>query len=375
MSKRHTYHVDTLIRHGVLRLLFGMVVLLPLAGCTMGDDAELGSPLPTDAAEFAKQMVTSLFSQPARSWEMLPAKYKNDVNLLVRGFAKQVDPEIWNRTFAVLQRGSKLLVDKQSLLTQDVPNGSPAEELGKKILPFYIRTIDELVKCDLANHQVASTSFDMGVVLQGPLGNSIAELTSGTFDAVKSAGGGGGFLGIGGGGQNPLLPMGAGFVDFREADFVVEFTMGNRVTITASSGDYKTVGLPWVLVDGSWVPADIDVRWPTIIGNLRASLTNNPAITQFLAENKTVILEMLNATDNAFGQLEKANNAQEFELGAALAFAPVFAAAQKLKISPEMQGVIEAAIQQAMSTQQPGGLGGQPQGGFGGQPPVNQPSP
>ena len=54
------------------------------------------------------------------AWEALPASYQSDLNGLAHDFAKVVDPDLWNRTFAVLSKLTRLLKEKEAFIPDAV---------------------------------------------------------------------------------------------------------------------------------------------------------------------------------------------------------------------------------------------------------------
>ncbi len=107
-----------LTRHLCLIALFGI-------GCGGAETPIVESPPTTDplpptaiddGPDVAVERVLEALKdgEPAVVWRQLPASYREDATRLLHGFAEQVDPELWNRTFALAGRTAELAEQRKT---------------------------------------------------------------------------------------------------------------------------------------------------------------------------------------------------------------------------------------------------------------------
>jgi hypothetical protein len=53
---------------------------------------------------------------PVVLWDTMPASYQEDLTLLVRDAAAEMDPELWDRVVYTLDKARQVLTDKRDLL-------------------------------------------------------------------------------------------------------------------------------------------------------------------------------------------------------------------------------------------------------------------
>ena len=105
---------------------------------------------------------------PKLLWEMLPPSYQTDVTNLIHDFANNMDQQIWDKLFELLEQTGLLLNEKQDLITAMIEEslggtGATPEEMQQS-LEMMGKMLKTLVESDLGKHAKAK-SMDPGKFL------------------------------------------------------------------------------------------------------------------------------------------------------------------------------------------------------------------
>ncbi len=105
---------------------------------------------------------------PKLLWEMLPPSYQTDVTNLIHHFVNNMDQQIWDKLFELLQQAGLLLNEKQDLITAMIEesmggSGASPEEMQQS-LEMMGGMLTTLVESDLGKHEKAK-SMDPGKFL------------------------------------------------------------------------------------------------------------------------------------------------------------------------------------------------------------------
>jgi hypothetical protein len=105
---------------------------------------------------------------PKLLWEMLPPSYQTDVTNLIHDFVNNMDQQIWDKLFELLQQAGLLLNEKQDLITAMIEeslggSGASPEEMQQS-LEMMGEMLKTLVESDLGKHAKAK-SMDPGKFL------------------------------------------------------------------------------------------------------------------------------------------------------------------------------------------------------------------
>jgi len=102
---------------GLSRLALFAVLALSVVACSGGDDsADAGRPAGT-ADEAVVRVAHGLADgNPEVLWQALPASYQEDVTELIHGAAETTDAALWNQTFTVLGKLSRVLSQKREFI-------------------------------------------------------------------------------------------------------------------------------------------------------------------------------------------------------------------------------------------------------------------
>ena len=141
--------------------------LMFLPGCSQKDiepqvekAAEPKVQLPDGADSVVLIPVKLLENEdPKLLWEMLPPSYQTDVTNLIHDFVNNMDQQIWDKLFELLQQAGLLLNEKQDLITAMIEeslggSGASPEEMQQSI-EMMGEMLKTLVESDLGKHEKA----------------------------------------------------------------------------------------------------------------------------------------------------------------------------------------------------------------------------
>ncbi len=269
-----------------MRNLAPKCILILCLCCVVGpgcgkDDPASGAKTPVAVeprrgpAETADQAVLAvrdglLENHPEAVWDFLPESYQNDLNDLVRTFARRMDPELWNKGITVFRKLVLVLKTKKEFLAADMSTTAGFFEI---LLEGAITDLEKL------------KAFDGHKFLAGTGARLFGQLRT-------------------------LVPNLDAQFDFKKVTLVR--SKGDSATVELKS-DNETLEREFVRVEGKWIPQDIADAWLDHIGNAKAKLSL--LAPDNLAETKPQILAMLTAADEVLDRLVAARNREEFRAG------------------------------------------------------------
>ena len=97
-----------------LALLLALLISVSAVGCSPGNAKLVSAPTPDQAIEqMAHSIADGRFDA---AWQALPPSYQNDITEVVHLGASEMDAELWNRTFTVLQKTTRILSEKRNFI-------------------------------------------------------------------------------------------------------------------------------------------------------------------------------------------------------------------------------------------------------------------
>ena len=226
-------------------------------------------------------------------WYAIPDSYQEDVTEIVHEFAGKMDAELWNRTFSVLDKLTRLVKDKRDfildhpMIAGQIESRRDAEKSWKSV----VETLDVLVSSELSDLDDLE-SLDIEKFLTGTGNDFMKQLTAAA--AVT--------------GEN-------GYADGMK-------TLGElKATVVESDGDTAMVKVelpgkpaktdPYVRVEGKWIPKSMADEWQ---GNMAATRSKLAAFSGQM-ENKASVLMQLSMVEGALDTLLAADTSDEFNAG------------------------------------------------------------
>ncbi|MGD9253457.1 MAG: hypothetical protein PVG92_05945 [Holophagae bacterium] len=225
---------------------------MSLIGCAKGGDAPAAGPkIPDTADGTIKAVATQLAdSHPEILWEALPPSYRADINELTATFAQKMDPELYDRTMAVMNRAVQVLQEKQDIILESETMAMTAGDAEKKaqamgsglamvqtVLDSEIMTLQGLGALDWENF-LATT------------GASLMQQAA----AIETDEG-----------ENPMD-------DLRGIRVETIETSAETATLRITVGDEDSEEVEMVRVEERWVPAEMAEEWPEMMAEARQRL-------------------------------------------------------------------------------------------------------
>jgi hypothetical protein len=278
----------------LLSFLGFAVLALTLAGCSAGAGPPRALP---DTLDGTVLHVTRELAdgRPQVLWEALPASYQSDLTSLVHEAASRVDAEVWNRTFATLDKATRLLEQKRDFILSHpmVAANMPDRGEAEKNWDGLVRVLEIVVRSDLADLERVRT-LDLESFLAGTgaqLMGQFAELSALTPDNAWAT----------------------GMDKLRET----------KVTLLSSSEDSGRVrievpGSPaqeqaFVRVEGRWVPRAMADTWDETMTEARRAIEEMSV--GLMQEKKPALLAQLGMADALLDSLLRAETESEFHAG------------------------------------------------------------
>jgi hypothetical protein len=305
-------------------------------GCS-GDKSDSPASEPDQAVTRVARGLAD--GKPEIAWQALPPSYRKDVSDLVHSAATKMDADVWNQSFALIQKITQLARDKRDFIL-DHPMVAQSSDNRKELEQGWdalVGIFDVMAKSDLSD---------------------LKKLERLDIDA---------FLAETGGDLMKHMERAASLSPDDSWSTQVSNLKKTKATIVSSSGDsavvrVETPGVPtreeaYTQVEGHWVPEKLAKDWDREIAKARQQIEKMS--TDYMAENKAKVLMQLSMAEGAVDSLLAAENAQDFNaaLGPIIGMAMGAAMAQMssepsitLSSAPTHQGDVEidSAMQQAL---------------------------
>ena len=260
---------------------------------------------------------------PKLLWEMLPPSYQTDVTNLIHDFVNNMDQQIWDKLFELLQQAGLLLNEKQDLITAMIEeslggSGASPEEMQQSI-EMMGEMLKTLVESDLAKHEKAK-SMDPGKFLD-ETGKDLFKLIAETSKLEE--------------GDPWNTDIKAKLKDIKveviseESDTATISLSGmpdlpDIDELTAQLPDFDNSGMPElsmlkngeqevVKIEGKWIPKAMADGWKETM--TEASERINTDLKDLLGpEEKKQIMNILNAVQVGMTGATKAKTQQELQM-------------------------------------------------------------
>jgi hypothetical protein len=265
-----------------------VLVALLLSGC--GNRSGVPSTPDGTVNKFTSDMADD---KPQVIWHCLPAKYQADVKELISEFAGKMDPEVWNKSFAMLGKAAKVLDKKKEFVLGMADQGpvpiSPdqREQLDQQwdrvvgifedLIKSEIKTVDGLKKLD-PERFLATTGSKFSKNIKDLAAAVGDEQTAAKIDNLKET-------------KTTVLKSG-----------------GDQATVKIEITGEPAQEIEMVKVDGKWLPADMVANWDTNIAQMKSSI----AQMEISGENKESALAMISTCDQAFDKMLAAETQEQF---------------------------------------------------------------
>ena len=280
----------------VFLTLLAAIVAISATAC--GGDGAADAPEPaTTADEAVKRIAVGLAdNRPEVLWHALPESYQRDVTALVHDGADKADVELWNKTFSVVQKLSRVLDEKQDFILDHPMLASQMKDRAEaeKSWDAVVSMVDIIADSDLA---------DLDEVRNMDVGEFVADVGGDLMESLSEA--------------SAMTPDDAYNKQMQKLRKM-------KVTLASSSGDMAMVrtemeGMPateeaYRRVEGKWLPASLVDEWPSKMAEMKQQVAAFSSAE--MEENKQAALMQLSMVEGALDQLLAANSADEFNAAA-----------------------------------------------------------
>ncbi len=232
-------------------------------------------------------------------WLATPETYQKDVNELVQLAGTKLDPEVYDRGFALLTKLSDVL-DKQRafILASEMAGQMTKNPEVEANWSSGVAMLRSLATSKLATVEGLKT-FDGGAFLDST-GDEILGLAHKMSANSK---------------EGPLADQ------IKKTIFTVENVTDTSASLTVKSGDGSTETTSLTKVDGRWVPTEMASEWTAKIAEAKTNLAKMSP--EEMAKNKPQFLGGLAMAEGVLTQLENAKTQAEFDQALQGAMMPI----------------------------------------------------
>jgi hypothetical protein len=272
-------------RLSVIGLLFAFCVVS--VGCPGGSSAPTVPGTPEGTVEVVAKSLAD--KQPGVLWNAMPASYQKDVNDLIQLFAEKMDEEVYDKSFAVLNKAIQVLNEKKDfILGHPWLKDSPVEIDGLKKNWSSVVGMWQTVTGSEIKTLRSLKSLDIGKFLSG----TGAKLMSQISEAAKAA---------------KEDKVGEALDKLGKLEVEVVESGESTAKIRMTMPDEKPQEEELVKVEGKWIPKEMADDWKDQIQEARKGIEEMD-----IAASKTQIMAMLRSTETALDNLLSAQNQEEF---------------------------------------------------------------
>jgi len=289
-------------------------VLATVVGCS-NPDRGLG---PAETVEHVSRSLSE--GHPVALWQGLPASYQADATELLRAFTAGMDRTLWNKTFAVVAKLSRLLADKQQwilahpLVAQQLADSGSSDVDGawKELVGL----IDLVANSELADLDQLAT-LDIEAFLSGTgerIVQQVADLSDRAPESTRSE----------------YLDAVTSLPSVR-ATLVAE--QEGRATVRIESAGEKPRTETLVRVEGKWIPTALADSWPSQMARVRESIAKMSS--EAWEQQTQARLLKLSMVEGMLDNLLAANTADQFNTAVGAAMGGMMAMALQAHLNPQ----------------------------------------
>jgi hypothetical protein len=232
--------------------------------------------------------------KPQVVWHALPAKYQEDVNEVISDFADKMDPEIWDKTFTVLGKVTKIAEEKKEFILGALSENRPPQ-LDQEKLDQLDEQWDQVVALfdDLVNSDIKTVSGLKKLDPEDFLATTGSKLSKNIKDLAAAVGD---------------EETAAKIESLEEVKTTVVKSDADKATVKVEVKGESPTEVEMVKVEGKWLPADMVANWDTGIARMKQSISE----MDFSGESKQQYLAMLGQVEEVLDAMLAAESQKEF---------------------------------------------------------------
>jgi hypothetical protein len=277
----------------IVALLLASLLTVGVTGCSQGNAKTFSAATPDETIErIARSVADGKFDA---AWQALPPSYQNDLTEIVHQGAAEMDGELWNLTFTVLQKATRILREKRDfildhpMLAANIENRAEAEAGWDSVVGMF----DVVVNSDLADLKKVQH-----LDVERFLGDAGHELWTKLAQAAE---------------LTPGNKFGEAMKDLRATDATVLSVSDRTARVRIESPGKPTREEDYVQVEGRWIPAELADQWDTKMNEARQQLARLSG--ERGESNRQAMLIQLRMIESVLDNLQAARTAEEFQAG------------------------------------------------------------
>ncbi len=273
-----------------LRWLSIALVVALLAGC--GSVVAIPSTPDGTVQTVTRELAND---HPQVIWHALPASYQTDIREVIVAFADKMDADLWNKTFTVLGKITRVAKDKKEFLLATIEENA-SQQLGQEkvdelnenwdrvvaifetIVASEIKTVEGLKKLDV--EKFLATTGSQLVKNTRELASTVADEE--TADAFALLG---------------------------QTTVTVVKEEGDKSTLSITAPDQPAKTVEMTRFEGKWLPAEMVANWDTGIAEVKQSITK----IDFAGPSREMYLGILGQVEQTLDQMLAAESQAEFD--------------------------------------------------------------
>jgi hypothetical protein len=273
------------------------ILLLPVLAFGVFGCGDSAPPIPDSPDGTVKAVTEGLASnRPDVVWNAMPASYQKDVNDLVRLFASKMDAELYDRTFSVARKAVGVLRDKKDFILNHPMVGMMAgvdKDKASKDWGAVVGLLETLVQSDLSSLGKLK-SLDVGAFLGGTGVKLMQQIEK--VAALQE--------------ENAFEKNFKSKMKGVKAEVVS--TEGGKTVLRLTAPGEKPEEIPFVKVEGRWVPEEMTRDWKKMIGEAKEQIEGMTG--ELVGPDRDKFLSMMKNVETSLGKLADAKDQGQFNM-------------------------------------------------------------
>lgn len=287
-----------------IRLVTASLIIVVALGCARNASSNVKAPAIPDTPDGTVLAVAAGLqdNHPEILWTALPASYRQDITEITRIFAEKMDPEVYDRAFALLMRAIEVLDDRKEVIFASetfTSTGADADE----------------IRTGLSNTQAFTATLKAsGIATLEGLRKVDWERFLATTGAQMLE-------------HAASIETSDGDKPFDDLDTLKVETLdltGDRATLRISTEDHEPEEIEMARVEGRWIPAEMADEWSKKIEEARQGLAE--LSPEDMAAQKTQIMMFFGMADALIEQIASLQTPEEFDAAIGPMLAPFMGA-------------------------------------------------
>jgi len=221
-------------------------------------------------------------------WDALPSGYQTDINEVVALFAENMDEELYNKGFSVVNKLVGVLEAKKTfILGHPMIMGMTEGKVEDETYDAIVKTLSTYTTSELSTLQGVK-NLDIRSFLQKTGSSAVTDMQK----LTKL------------GDEAPPVER------FQDIQVELVNESGDMATIKLTAGEEEPQEVELTKVEGKWVPKDMADNWSQGIADAKAKMNELP--NEITPDTKTQAMMGMDMALSALGQLEAAASQEEF---------------------------------------------------------------